>query len=106
LQIQKNQLTALPDSIGALSNLYLLNVSGNKITKLPESITRLTTLSILILENNNLSGLPGDFTKMLQLYDVQLSGNINLTITAEQKKFLEEIKLPRPTMMPLYERIF
>ena len=54
-----NQLTALPESIGALVGLKVLNLRGNlienKLTALPESIVALTALEGLDLRNNPLT---------------------------------------------------
>lgn len=38
LDVSSNLLESLPDSIGLLVNLKVLNVSGNKLKALPESI--------------------------------------------------------------------
>jgi Leucine-rich repeat (LRR) protein len=38
LDVQSNQLQALPDAIGSLKKLKKLNVSGNLLKVLPESI--------------------------------------------------------------------
>lgn len=39
LNLSTNILSSLPDSIGLLLNLKVLNVSGNKLKKLPDSIS-------------------------------------------------------------------
>ena len=39
-----NQLTALPESLGQLTALQMLNLSGNRLTALPESLGQLTAL--------------------------------------------------------------
>ncbi|MBD3418892.1 MAG: hypothetical protein GF398_02120 [Chitinivibrionales bacterium] len=46
------RLTALPDSIGALSSLTMLQVGKNQRTRLPESIGRLDNLENLSIWTN------------------------------------------------------
>ena len=55
LDLRENQLTALPESIGALVGLEKLHLHYNKLTALPESIVALTALTWLDLRNNPLT---------------------------------------------------
>ena len=55
LDLSGNNLTALPESIGALVGVEKLNLSGNNLTALPESIVALTSLKTLHLHENPLT---------------------------------------------------
>lgn len=41
LDLNRKQITELPESIGELSKLQVLNLSDNQLTELPESIDKL-----------------------------------------------------------------
>ncbi|CAH8382426.1 unnamed protein product [Eruca vesicaria subsp. sativa] len=60
LDVSSNLLKSLPDSFGLLLNLRVLNVSGNKLTYLPESITQCRSLVELDASFNNLACLPAN----------------------------------------------
>ena len=57
----------LPEEIGLLHTLKILNFQGNQISKLPYSLRNLYHLKILNLKNNNLDYLPGHSLKTLTL---------------------------------------
>ena len=57
LNLNYNQLTSLPESIGNLSNLEYLDLFYNQITSLPESIGDLSSLLYLMLSSNKLTSL-------------------------------------------------
>lgn len=75
LYIGKNQLKALPQSIGNLKNLKLLSAQYNDIDTLPNSIVELENLEQLILNQNKLKYLPDDIGKMKKLEILQLKFN-------------------------------
>lgn len=69
--LSENQLAVLPDSIGQLKNLKKLCLSGNQLTALPESIGQLQKLERLHLSYNKLTALPdsiGQLKKLERLY--------------------------------------
>lgn len=71
LDICGNKLiTNLPEEIGKLRNLRVLNLSGTRITKLPESIGNLVLLEELYL-SSNIGDLPNSITnlKNLRIFD-------------------------------------
>jgi Leucine-rich repeat (LRR) protein/GTPase SAR1 family protein len=73
-----NQLTMLPATIGALTNLYELKASCNQLQNLPEELSQLVHLQTLTLDNNQLHELPAWLAKLqalwfLDLHDNQLS---------------------------------
>ena len=71
----KNQLTELPESLGKLSQLQSLDLSGNQLTKLPESLGKLSQLQSLKLSSNQLTKLPESLGKLSQLHYLKISSN-------------------------------
>ncbi|XP_047943545.1 receptor-like protein 18 [Salvia hispanica] len=67
----------IPDEIGNLSSLYLLNLSHNSLTDtIPRSLGALTELGSLDLSSNKLTGrIPDDLTKLDFLSFLNLSYN-------------------------------
>jgi len=71
LDLSSFGLTALPDSIAALTQLQVLSIGGNKLTGLPEFIAALTNLQTLDAWGNQLTALPesiGALTNLVALY--------------------------------------
>ena len=63
-----NNIINLPETIGNLTSITRLYLSGNNITTLPETIGNLKNLSILELNSNyNLSTLPKSFSNLMAL---------------------------------------
>jgi internalin A len=75
LNLSGNQLTALPESLGQLTQLQTLNLSRNQLTALPESLGQLTQLQTLNLSRNQLTALPESLGQLTQLQTLDLSGN-------------------------------
>ena len=78
LDLSFKGLTELPNSLGHLINLTLLNVTDNQLTALPSGIEQLTNLTELYAFNNQLTALPdtiGQLTSLTQLnvYNNQLT---------------------------------
>lgn len=65
LNLLRNNLTRLPQSIGLLVNLTRLDVANNKLVELPNEIGQLSHLKHLNLECNELSELPISFGKLM-----------------------------------------
>jgi len=63
----KNLSLNLPEEIGLVQSLRILNFPGNKISKLPYAIRDLYHLKIINLKNNPLEYLPGHSLKTLSL---------------------------------------
>jgi len=75
LDLEFNNLTSLPESIGLLTNLERLDLSANELTELPKSIGKLTNLKELNLTGNKLDELPESFGQLTKLEKLRLSGN-------------------------------
>jgi Leucine-rich repeat (LRR) protein len=58
LHLAHNKFTVLPDSIGQLTSLVVLDISNNELESLPSTITKLRNLSSLNAASNKLKALP------------------------------------------------
>lgn len=75
LDLSKNQLTTLADTIGELGNLTDLNLYGNQLSKLPDTIGKLSTLTNLDVSENILQKLPEQIGDLNALLILNLCGN-------------------------------
>ncbi len=71
-----NFLTALPESLGQLPQLRVLNLADNELTALPESLSQLTQLRNFDLRKNQLTALPELLGHLTQLQTLDLSYNL------------------------------
>src|SRR5512146_2552191 len=58
LSLRGCDLPALPESIGLLRGLRVLDLTGNRLESLPGGLGDLSMLEKLYLDDNRLSGLP------------------------------------------------
>lgn len=58
LDASNNRLSALPETVGALTNLRSLTLSRNAIARLPRSLASCANLRTLVLDDNRLETLP------------------------------------------------
>ena len=88
-------ITEIPESIGQLSNLILLNLSYNKIEKLPDVVCDLKTLQTLSLSNNKITNLPERIGELENLNWVDLNENpiTNLPDSIINLRKLEKLNL-------------
>ncbi|KAG7383977.1 hypothetical protein PHYPSEUDO_003146 [Phytophthora pseudosyringae] len=75
LSLIADGLERLPESIGTLRNLMELDVTKNRLRELPDSLTKLTGLKMLNLSCNALEKLPEDFGKLDKLDKIWLERN-------------------------------
>ncbi|MEL6438100.1 MAG: leucine-rich repeat domain-containing protein [Cyanobacteria bacterium J06621_8] len=71
LDLAGMELSELPEAIGQLTNLSLLDFGENSLSSLPPEIGQLTNLTELYLYDNSLSSLPpeiGQLTNLTELY--------------------------------------
>ncbi|KAG5514369.1 hypothetical protein RHGRI_035695 [Rhododendron griersonianum] len=73
LDLGKNKLRTLPDSICNLTRLKKLYLSDCDVSHLPNEIGRLVTLKTLILEGNSLLTLPDSICNLTRLEELNLS---------------------------------
>jgi Leucine-rich repeat (LRR) protein len=74
-ELGDNNLRSLPDWIGRLKNLRGLSLYGNNLTSLPESFGRLTKLEKLVLNQNELTSLPESIGNLTNLEKLDLGWN-------------------------------
>ena len=75
LDLSRLGLTSLPDSLGSLTNLTVLNLDRNQLASLPNSLGELTDLSTLWLRGNKLCSLPDSLGNLSNLTDLNLDDN-------------------------------
>lgn len=75
ISFQNAGLTRIPDSIGVLKELRILNLMGNNIKNLPGPIQELKNLEILILDGNQITNLQDSIGNLSSLKYLELSGN-------------------------------
>lgn len=89
LNLENNQLTALPAEIGNLHRLESLFLKNNQLTALPPEIGNLHKLSRLYLQKNRLTTLPSEIGNLQELFWLLLEMNeltaLPLEIGAAQK---------------------
>ncbi|KAF7121018.1 hypothetical protein RHSIM_Rhsim13G0019400 [Rhododendron simsii] len=73
LDLGRNNLRTLPDSICNLTRLKKLYLSHCDVSHLPSEIGRLVTLEALILEGNSLVNLPDSICNLTRLKNLNLS---------------------------------
>ena len=75
LDLKGNRLTSVPESLGNLTSLTMLDLKGNRLTSVPESLGNLTGLTMLDLKGNRLTSVPESLGNLTGLTDLDLSGN-------------------------------
>ncbi|HEY4383811.1 MAG TPA: leucine-rich repeat domain-containing protein, partial [Ktedonobacteraceae bacterium] len=85
-------LASLPDSLGQLSNLQVLDVTGNLLTSLPASIGNLHKLKKLYLDANLLTSLPETLGNLWHLEELHVDEN-RLTSLPETIEQLTNLKI-------------
>ena len=76
LDLQKNQLKFLPDSMQFLGTLKTVNLVGNHLSALPDDFGEMTMLEELHVQENKLKNLPPTFALMCKLRVLDLSYNV------------------------------
>ena len=117
LQLRENQITKLPDGIGAMTNLRKLSLYKNKLNALPSDFYELSklesldlyhnqlkyvapeiqsfdSLQILYLAHNKLLSVPEEIGEMVQLRELYLHHN-QLSGVPESFKKLENLQVFR-----------
>lgn len=74
-QVSHNQLTELPESVGALTQLTRLDASHNLLARLPDGLGRCTALEDLDLRHNVVAALPESLGDLRALQALWLDTN-------------------------------
>mgnify|MGYP001094992901 CR=1 FL=1 len=95
LNLFYNQLTSIPALVCNLESLKTLWLHHNQLTSIPENLDRLTALEELVLSFNQLTQLPASLDKLTNLKALYLHHNSleNLPITLKNLPQLQKITL-------------
>lgn len=87
LDIQRNELTALPTGLTQLIRLRVLNISENRFTSLPFDILSRVPLTELVAAKNKLSGslIAEDISELAHLQVLDIAGNAVTCITSSTR---------------------
>jgi len=98
LDLNSNSLTALPEALGSLRNLRELRLFRNGLIRLPEDVGGLLRLRVLVLSSNDLTELPESFADLGQLEELYLRNNPLTMLPANLAKLdqLQILDLTRP----------
>ena len=83
LLLNDNKLTALPAEIGALQNLERLELNSNQITTLPKELGQLQALERLDCSSNKLAALPAEVAALPRLTYLYCYFNALKTLPAD-----------------------
>ena len=90
-----HKIKKIPESIGKLRSLQVLNLAGNQIEILPDSIGNLISLKELKLYSNKIKNLPDTLGNLINLEDLSLNKNplISLPESLGNLKNLKDLSL-------------
>jgi Leucine-rich repeat (LRR) protein len=95
----------IPNEIGKLINLRILNLKGNSLTELPKSIGNLTFLLVLDISNNNLTSIPNEFIKLKYLEELNISNTHIVAIPKFQNLKKLSLNETNTTVIPYFTKI-
>jgi len=75
LKVSFNELEGVPESIGKMSRLEMLDLSYNKLTEIPDSLGQCEALIRLKLGGNQLTCLPDSLSALTELAQIFISSN-------------------------------
>jgi len=93
LNLDRGNLTKIPEEIGNLANLRSLHLSQNQIREIPTEIGNLGNLRSLYLHNNQIRAIPPAIGNLANLRELDLSRNQIREISTEIRKLANSIAL-------------
>ena len=75
LDLSHNRIESLPEGIGAMTELEVLNMDSNQLSTLPNSLGSCGSMAVLDLSRNALEAIPEALSDMKQLRNFMLDGN-------------------------------
>lgn len=76
MDVSRNDIQDIPESIGSLRALQMADFSSNPIARLPPAFSKLKSLSVLGLNDMSLTSLPSDFGTLTSLTSLELRENL------------------------------
>ncbi|HME53421.1 MAG TPA: leucine-rich repeat domain-containing protein [Candidatus Lokiarchaeia archaeon] len=92
LDLRENLLFSLSVMIGKLSSLQVLDLGKNQLHSLPETVGELQSLKELYLTNNRLFFLPKTITNLVLLEQLWLNDNPLVLLPATIRKWMSDLK--------------
>lgn len=83
LDLSKNHLTGVPESIKNLQCLKTLDLSHNHLTKLDENLFKIRSLEYLVAVSNRIKVLPESVSNLRNLFGLYLSKNIITSVPVD-----------------------
>lgn len=80
LDLSRNEIIFIPETISKLPLLEVLNLSYNKIKAVPECMSELSSLQQVDLSHNNISSIGNQFERMIQLGKLDVTSNPDLDV--------------------------
>ena len=75
LRLANNQIEVLPEAIGQITALVVLDLKKNKLKALPNSFSKLSGLCNLNLDDNQFSVIPASFKNLVNLNELSVASN-------------------------------
>src|SRR5690349_16567600 len=87
LALRYCNLAQLPATLGGLTRLNQLDLTGNQLADLPESVGGLLALQSLYLDENRAATFPSSIEKLVSLRELHLDKNQLVSLPATLGKF-------------------
>lgn len=91
----------MPNSIGNLKELELVNFGSNKLTELPDSFSNFPKIWKLNLDENQLKKIPANFATLQSLKDLSVAKNKITEVEADALMQLNQLE-----MLDLHQNCF
>jgi Leucine-rich repeat (LRR) protein len=105
LDISDNNIEYIPSGIEKLRNLQTIDISNNKLKTLPAEIGNLINLKYLLLNRNHIEILPDEISKLVSLTKLDLWGNRIIQLPSQislLRKSLKELDMRAITIKSEY----